>query len=59
MVLYLAHTNKSMIMVKLDLEVDFGQLIKDASSETSLKSVRSSQRRLLVAFETVILGFQT
>ena len=33
--------------------------IKDASSETSLRSLRSSQRRLRVVSETVILCFQT
>ena len=33
--------------------------ITDASSETSLRSLRSSQKRLRVASETVILCFKT
>ena len=36
-----------------------GRLIKEVSSETSLRSLRFSQRRLSVASETVILGLQT
>ena len=35
------------------------RLIKDVSSETSLKSLRLSQRGLWVASETEILGLQT
>ena len=40
-------------------ETSPGRLIKDVSSETSLRSPRFSQRRLWVAPETVILGLQT
>ena len=47
------------ILKRVDLQISEkspGRLIKDFSSETSL---RSSQRRLWVASETVILGLQT
>ena len=40
-------------------ETSAKRLIKDVSSETSLKSLRFSQRRLLVTSETVNLGLQT
>ena len=40
-------------------EMSTVRYIKDASSETSLRSLRSSQRRLWVSFEPVIHCFQT
>ena len=40
-------------------ETSSWRLIRDAFSETSLRSLRFSQRRLSVQSETVILGFQT
>ena len=40
-------------------ETSPGRLIRDFSSETSLRSLRFSQRRLRVASETVILGLET
>ena len=50
------------ISKKADLQISEtspGKLIKGVSSETSLRSLRFSQRRLRVASETVILGLQT
>ena len=40
-------------------ESSLDRLIKGVSPETSLRSLRFSQRHLLVASETVILGLQT
>ena len=40
-------------------ETSPGRFIKDVSSETSLRSLRFSQRRLWIVSETVILGLQT
>ena len=40
-------------------ETSPGRLIRDVSSETSLRYLRFSQRRLWVASEIVILGLQT
>ena len=40
-------------------ETSLGRLIRDISSETSLRSLKLSQRRLWAASEAVILGLQT
>ena len=50
------------ISKRVDLQISEtsrARLIKDVSSETSLRSLRISQRNLWVASQTVILGFQT
>ena len=40
-------------------ETSTGRLIKDVCSDSSLRSLRFSQRRLSVPSETVIIGLQT
>ena len=50
------------ISKRVDLQISEtsrARLIKDVSSETSLRSLRISQRNLWVASQTVILGLQT
>ena len=50
------------ILKRADLQISEmspGRLVKDVSSETSLRSLRFPQRRLSVAPETVIVGLQT
>ena len=50
------------ISKKADMQISEtspGKLIRDVSLETSLRSLRFSHRRLWVASETVILGFET
>ena len=50
------------ISERVDLQISEtsrARLIKDVSSETSLRSLRISQRNLWVASQTVILGLQT